>query len=101
MALYRQGLEKANDGNFKEGIQLLDNAVKLDPKFMDAYLSIAGMYGELKNCTASIENYQKAKLIDADYFKDYNLPYSITLAGLGEFEIAIAAITDFINIPSL
>jgi len=101
MALYRQGLEKANDGNFKEGIQLLDNAVKLDPKFMDAYLSIAGMYGELKNYTASIENYQKAKLIDADYFKDYNLPYSINLAGLGEFEKAIAAITDFINIPSL
>jgi outer membrane protein OmpA-like peptidoglycan-associated protein/tetratricopeptide (TPR) repeat protein len=101
MTLYRQGLEKANDGNFKEGIQLLENAVKLDPKFMDAYLSIAGMYGELKNYPASIDNYLKAKAIDSDYFKDYNLPYSINLAGQGEFEKAIAAITDFINIPTL
>ncbi|RYG05550.1 MAG: flagellar motor protein MotB, partial [Chitinophagaceae bacterium] len=101
MALYRQGLEKANDGNFKEGIQLLENAVKLDAKFMDAYLSIAGMYGELKNYKASIENYEKAKLIDRTYFNDYNLPFAINLAGLGEFEKAIVAIDDFINIPGL
>src|SRR5688500_6441324 len=71
MTFYRQGLEKANDGNFKEGIQLLENAVKLDPKFMDAYLSIAGMYGELKNYQASIDNYLKAKSIDPEYFQDY------------------------------
>ena len=101
MALYRQGLEKGNDGNFKEGIQLLQNAVKLDPKFMDAYLSIAGMYGELKNYQASIDNYIKAKEIDPAYFRDYNLPFAINLAGKGEFEKAIAAIDEFINIPSL
>ncbi|HMF70248.1 MAG TPA: hypothetical protein VK616_02175, partial [Flavitalea sp.] len=101
MALYRQGLEKATDGNFKEGIQLLENAVKLDPRFMDAYLSIAGMYGELKNYQASIDNYIKAKDIDPAYFRDYNLPFAINLAGKGEFEKAIAAIDEFINIPSL
>ena len=29
MALYQQGLEKANDGDFKTGIRLLDNAIKI------------------------------------------------------------------------
>jgi len=101
MALYRQGLEKATDGDFKEGIRLLENAVKLDNKFMDAYLSIAGMYSELKNYQASIDNYLKAKAIDPEYFRDYNLPYSINLAGKGDFQQAIAAITEFINIASL
>ncbi|RYG42930.1 MAG: flagellar motor protein MotB, partial [Chitinophagaceae bacterium] len=101
MALYRQGLEKANDGNFKEGIQILESAVKLDPKFADAYLSIAGMHGELKNYRASIENYNKARLIDTAYFRDYNLPYAINLAGMGDFAAAITAIDHFINIPGL
>jgi outer membrane protein OmpA-like peptidoglycan-associated protein/Tol biopolymer transport system component len=101
MALYNQGLEKANDGDFKEGIRLLESAVKTDAKFMDAYLSIAGMYGELKNYGAAIENYIKAKAIDPAYFGDYNLPFAINLAGKGDFPAAITAIDEFINIPSL
>ncbi len=101
MALYQQGLEKANDGDFKAGIQLLDNAIKIDQKFMDAYLSVAGMYGELKNYDASIQYYIKAKAIDPAYFRDYNLPFAINLAGKGDFAAAITAIDDFLKIESL
>jgi outer membrane protein OmpA-like peptidoglycan-associated protein/tetratricopeptide (TPR) repeat protein len=101
VTLYKQGLEKASDGDFKGGIRLLQDAVKIDPKYMDAYLSIAGMYGELKDYTSSIEYYRQAKLMDSSYFQDYNLPYSINLAGKGEFEKAIEAIDDFLEISTL
>lgn len=99
--LYEKALVQAQDGKFKEGIQLLEEAVKIDPRFLDAYLSIAGMYGEMKNYESAIQNYNKAKAIDAAYFKDYNLPYSINLAGKGQFEDALAAVTEFLTIPNL
>ena len=101
MDLYDKALVQAQDGRFKEGIQILNEAVKIDPGFLDAYLSIAGMYGELKDYQNSIENYDKAKSIDGNYFKDYNLPYSINLAGKGEFEQALAAVDEFLAIPDL
>lgn len=101
MALYQQGLEKANDGDFKTGIRLLDNAIKIDPKFMDAYLSVAGMYGELKDYEASIQYYNKAKPIDPGYFRDYNLPFAINLAGKGDFSGAVSAIDEFLKVESL
>src|SRR5688500_8389184 len=101
MELYDKALVQAQDGKFREGIQLLTDAVKIDPAFLDAYLSIAGMYGEMKDYQNSIENYNKAKSIDSGYFKDYNLPYSINLAGKGDFEGALAAVSEFLTIPDL
>ena len=101
MELYDKALVEAQDGKFNEGIRLLNEAVKIDPAFLDAYLSIAGMYGELKNYQNSIENYDKAKSIDRNYFKDYNLPYSINLAGKGDFQAALAAVNEFLTIPDL
>ena len=35
---------------------------------------------------------KKQKHIDSLFFKDYNLPYSINLAGKGEFEKALSAV---------
>ena len=80
-ALHAQGLQQATDGNLREGIQLLQQAVKIDNNFEDAYLSIAGMYADLQNYDSAIINYEKARSIDSLYFRDYNLPYSIDLAG--------------------
>lgn len=99
--LYAKALETAQNGDFKQGITILQNAVKSDPQFEDAWLSIAGMYGEMKNYDAAIANYEKAKAIDAEYFKDYNLPYAINLAGKGEFDKALAAVNEFLTIPNL
>ncbi|HTE09895.1 MAG TPA: OmpA family protein, partial [Chitinophagaceae bacterium] len=100
-ALHSQGLQEATDGNLKEGIRLLQQAVQIDKGFLDAYLSIAGMYGELKDYDSAIINYEKARSIDSFYFKDYNLPYSINLAGKGWFEKALGAVNVFITIPNL
>jgi outer membrane protein OmpA-like peptidoglycan-associated protein len=99
--LYVKALDLARDDRFREGIQLLQQAIKADPGYEDAFLSMAGMYGELKEYQASIENYERAKAIDSNYFVDYNLPYSINLAGKGEFEKALVAVNIFLNISNL
>jgi len=99
--LYVKALDLARDDRFKEGIDLLQQAIKVDPKYVDAYLSVAGMYGELKNYQAAIDHYEKARAIDSSYFVDYNLPYSINLAGKGEFDKALDAVNAFLNIPNL
>ena len=100
-AIYSQGLQQATDGNLEEGIRLLRKAVLIDRTFMDAYLSIAGMYAELKNYDSAVINYEIARGIDSVYFREYNLPYSIDLAGLGQFEKALAAVEVFKSIPNL
>jgi outer membrane protein OmpA-like peptidoglycan-associated protein len=99
--LYSKALEQAQADDFKAGIETLQLAVKADNGFADAYLSMAGMYGELKNYQAAIENYEKARAIDSNYFLDYNLPYSINLAGKGEFEKALEAVGRFLTVTNL
>ncbi len=101
MALYQTALNTATQGDYLQGIKLLQDAVKIEPRFLDAYLSIAGIYGEMKNYTQANAHYEKAKAVDSLYFKDYNLPYSINLAGEGKFEKALAAVNDFLTIQNL
>lgn len=99
--MYTKAMNVARDGQYLEGIRMMQEAVRIDPKFLDAYLSIGGIYGELKDYRKAVENYEKAKALDPIYFKDYALPYSINLAGLGEFEKALSAANDFLSIPDL
>lgn len=100
-ALYEQAMGKAQEDQFEEGIRLLKNALRIDPRFADACLSIAGMYGELKSYDSAIRYYEKGRSIDSLYFKDYSLPYSINLAGKGYFQQALSAIEFFLTLPNL
>lgn len=101
LKLYQKAMEQAEEGLFTAGIKTLQEAVTIDPKFADAWLSIAGMYGELKNYEQAVLNYEKSKSIDSVYFRDYNLPYSINLAGLGRFQEALKTINSFMTINDL
>ena len=99
--LFSKGLELAEADNLKEGIESLKKAVQLDNNFEDAYLSMAGMYNDLKDYQNAVVNYERAKHIDSVYFAEFNLSYSISLAGLGEFDKALDAINKFMAIPNL
>lgn len=101
LGLYRKGLENAQEGDFKGGIQMLQQAIQEEAGFMDAYLSLAGMYNELKDYPNAVASYIKAKAIDTGYFRDYNLPYSISLAGTGQFAEALKAVNCFLGVPNL
>ena len=99
--LYSKALEQAQNDDFKNAIETLKQSVNIYPGFEDAWLSMAGMYGELKNYGGAIESYEKARAIDSNYFKDYNLPYSINLAGKGDFATALQAVSIFLTVTNL
>ncbi len=99
--LYNSGLSKAQDGDYAGALDLMDKALARDKKFVDAHLTKAGIYGELKNYEQCIFHYEQAFVLDPVYSRDYKLPYSINLAGLGRFEEALASVTDFLSSPNL
>ena len=90
--LYEQALERAQDGNLVHAAGLLLESIEADKKYVDAYLSLAGVYGQLKSHNNSIKYYEQAFALDSGYTVQYNLPYSINLAATGAFEKALQAI---------
>lgn len=94
---YNKGLESAQNGSYKTAIQFLQEAIQKDAKYIDAYLSLAGVYGQLKDHPQSIAAYEKAFSIDSNYTSDYRLPYSINLAGMGNFEKAHNTVTALLS----
>jgi outer membrane protein OmpA-like peptidoglycan-associated protein len=99
--IYFKALDNLNFGNTKEALPMLEKAIAIDNRFADAYLSMAGAYGELKDYAKSVYFYEKGRAIDTAYFKYYHLPYSINLAGLGKFSAALSAVNQFLQIPNL
>ena len=101
IAMYEKAMQQLSDGMIKDAVPFLLRSVALDSNYLDAYLSLAGVYGELKKYSKSVEWYEKVKSKDSNYFKIYNLPYSINLAGLGRFEEALNAVNIFLSIPNI
>lgn len=97
IALYNQAMEQAQNGQLTNAADLLLQVLQTDDKYLDAYLSLAGVYGQQKNYASSIEYYEKAFAQDADYTIEYKLPYSINLAGSGQFEKALIAINELLD----
>jgi outer membrane protein OmpA-like peptidoglycan-associated protein/Tol biopolymer transport system component len=100
-ALYSKAIETAESGKYREAIAIMDEACAADKNFVDAYLSKAGLYGELKEYRSSIANYEKAFRMDSAYSHDYRLPYAINLAGNGDFGPALDAVSIFLKDPTL
>ena len=101
ISYYNQAIEKAQEGKYTDAIAMLEKCISIDKKYLDAYLSLGGVFGHLKNYTKSIEYYETAFSMDINYSLDYKLPYSINLAGLGEFQKALDAINELLakNLP--
>ena len=98
---YNEALVALEDNRSTEGIELLANVLQIDSNFIDAYLSLAGAYGNSKQYKKAIIVYERARLKDSIYFTPYLLPYSINLAGLGQFEKALAAVREFLTLDGL
>ncbi len=99
--IYAQAYEEAIEHNYTAAIGHLDEALALDPKFVDVYLSRAGVYADLKNYPASVADFEKGLTMDRVYSKNFLLPYSISLAGTGKFQQALDAVNEFLTNPSL
>ncbi|MBK9485434.1 MAG: OmpA family protein [Chitinophagaceae bacterium] len=99
--IYGQAIEEAQNGNFTASIKHLNDALALDPKFVDVYLTRSNVYAELKDYAASVADFEIAMRMDSVYSKVYLLPYSISLAGAGKFGQALNAVNEFLATPSL
>jgi outer membrane protein OmpA-like peptidoglycan-associated protein/tetratricopeptide (TPR) repeat protein len=98
---YNEALVALEDNQNAAGIALLANVLQIDSNFIDAYLSLAGAYGNSKQYKKAVIVYERARLKDSIYFTPYLLPYSINLAGLGQFDKALAAVRDFLTLDGL
>ena len=90
---YTRAMEKVQNDDYKNAIPIFLDAIQKDPGYVDAYLSLAGVYGQLKNYQLCVDTYEKAFALDSNYTSFYRLSYSINLAGLGQFQKALNAIT--------
>ena len=100
-AIYATAYEEATGGKYTEAIQHIGEALSIDPKLLDAYLSRAGIYANLKNYNASVADFETALRMDSVYAKTFLLPYSISLAGAGKFTEALGAVNEFLKNPKL
>jgi tetratricopeptide (TPR) repeat protein len=87
-AIYFQAIENLRGGEWEKGRNGLYQTLKQEPKFVEAWLSLMGAYGERKNYDSAVLSYQKAWQMDSVFSSDFLLSYTINLAGLGRFEEA-------------
>jgi outer membrane protein OmpA-like peptidoglycan-associated protein/tetratricopeptide (TPR) repeat protein len=99
--LYDKAIEYMQDEDFIQAVPALKKTIDADTNYVDAILSLAGVYGQLKKHDSSVLMYEWAKVKDTIYFRQYHLPYSINLAGCGRFKEAMNAINYFLTVPKI
>jgi outer membrane protein OmpA-like peptidoglycan-associated protein/tetratricopeptide (TPR) repeat protein len=99
--IYSLGINKAQNEDYATAIKMINEALKIEPKYIDAYLSLAGIDANLKKYPESVINFEKAFSLDSVYSNYYLLPYSISLAGNGRFDDALAAVNKFLANPTI
>jgi outer membrane protein OmpA-like peptidoglycan-associated protein/tetratricopeptide (TPR) repeat protein len=100
-SIYVQAINNARNERYSVAIEQINQSLKIEPKLVDAYLSLGGIYANLKNYNESVKQFEKAFLLDSVYSKYYYLPYSISLAGVGQFNKALEAVNVFLSSTGL
>lgn len=90
-------IDYARNEKYALAVKMINDAIKIEPRYVDAYLSMAGMHANMKNYAVSVENFKKAFSLDSIYSHDYLLPYSISLAGMGKFDEALLSVDKFLQ----
>ena len=101
VGFYETAYQEAIDGKYAASVAHLADALKADPKYLDVYLSRAGIYANMKNYQASVTDFETAFAKDSLYCSTFLLPYSISLAGIGNFEKALEKVNSFLTTPKL
>jgi outer membrane protein OmpA-like peptidoglycan-associated protein/tetratricopeptide (TPR) repeat protein len=94
--LVEQAIAKVEEDKGMEALPLIKQAIDKDAGFLDAYLLMAKIYSDNKKYDEAIATYEKVFAIDSFYTFEYRLPYSINLAGRGEFEKALAVVNSLL-----
>jgi len=98
--LYNQGIEAAADNKYDNAIAYFLQAIYLDTNYVDAYLSLAGVYGQTKKNDLAVDYYEKAIKKDSAA-KLFKLPLANNLAGMGNFHRALEVVNEYLSNPKL
>ena len=101
ITIYTLAINKAQNGDYTSAIKMIGESLKISPNYLDAYLSLGGIYADMNDYNQSVSNFEKAFAIDSAFARDYYLPYSISLAGCGRFEDALKAVITFLSSSKL
>jgi outer membrane protein OmpA-like peptidoglycan-associated protein/Tol biopolymer transport system component len=96
-AIYLEAYDLASEGAYLKSLKKLDQAIKIYPNYVEAFLSRAGIYADLKNYDSSVVNFKTAFSLDSIFCDEYQLPYSISLAGIGRFDEALIRANNFLK----
>ncbi len=99
--LYDQGMESISGNKFDNAISYFLQAIYLDSNYISAYLSLAGVYQEIKNNDLAIEYYEKAMRKDTAATKLFKLPLANNYAGMGKFNKALEVVNEYLSNPKL
>lgn len=91
--MFLQAYEYARYDEFDKALPLLDKALSIDNRFVEAYIGKANIFAKQKKYAIAVAEYEKAKGLDSIFFKTYMPAYAHALAGDGKFARALA-ITD-------
>src|SRR4051812_29392192 len=64
-SIYTEAISNARNEKYSVALEQINEALKIDPKLVDAYLSMGGIYANLKNYNQSITNFEKAFSLDS------------------------------------
>jgi outer membrane protein OmpA-like peptidoglycan-associated protein len=101
VSLFTSAQAKAEEGKLNEAIVLLEQAIAIDNRYVDAYLLKALLHSDQKRYDDCIAAYHKAFAIDSAYTFEYRLPYAINLAGKGDFESALKEVNNLLVAPRI
>ncbi|RYZ30703.1 MAG: tetratricopeptide repeat protein [Chitinophagaceae bacterium] len=91
VAMYEKAMELIELSKYKDALAVLQQAAARDENYIDAYLSMAGIYGQLKDYAQSVTVYEKAFALDSASSSDADilLSYAVSLGGKGDFTKAL------------
>jgi tetratricopeptide (TPR) repeat protein len=93
----RLAAELVKTGSFAEARQLCEEAIKLDPKYVDSYLLLAGIQVAAKEYDGAVQTYQQALHVDPKS-RDALLYLGVTLAEVGKTQKGIDELEKLVKI---
>jgi len=84
------------DYNDSAAIGYLQDALRIEPNFADAYGQLGITYVTMKKYKDAIASFEKLKQLDSSALRPAMLAYSRALAGTGQFQAALQQIDQYL-----
>ncbi len=98
---YDKAYQDASNAEFAKSIEKLNEAITIEPNYIDAIVARADIFSRMRNFIASKVDYENAIGKDSVYTIEFLLSYAASLATAGEFEKALLQTNKYLLSTSL